>query len=62
MLKERITALIREVLDSDHGFEIYVVMKDETSQRKRLIVEEGENGGFKQKIRDSIAKTIREKY
>ena len=62
MLKERITALIREVLDSDHGFEIYVVMKDETLQRKRLIVEEGENGGFKQKIRDSIAKTIREKY
>lgn len=38
MPKERITAAIREVLNEQFGFEIYIVMKQEEQLVKRFVL------------------------
>lgn len=65
MPKERITTAIKEVLDSEYGFEILVVMKNGDQIMKKFVLDEGNpnNGnGFKARIRDGIESTIRTKY
>lgn len=50
MLKQRITEAVKSILNSDFGFDIYIVMKSGDSLLKRFILEEGnpnEQGGFK---------------
>ena len=61
MPKERITAAIREVLNEQFGFEIYIVMKQEEQLVKRFVLDEGnpnETNGFKTKLRESIKEAI----
>lgn len=65
MPKERITTAIKEVLDAEYGFEIYVAMKNGDPIMKKFVLDEGNpnNGnGFKARIRDSIENTVRTKY
>lgn len=65
MPKERITTAIKEILDAEYGFEIYVAMKNGDQIMKKFVLDEGDpnNGnGFKARIRDSIENTIRTKY
>ena len=65
MLKQRITAEIREILNDSFGFEIYIVVKDEEQLIKRFVLDEGnpnEADGFKVKIRESITDSIQNKY
>ncbi len=65
MPKQRITTTIREILDEQFGFEIYIVMKDGEQLIKRFILEEGnpsETDGFKARIRESIKETIQNKF
>lgn len=65
MLKERITNAIKEILDEEYGFEIYVVMKHGNPIMKRFVLDEGKPNnvnGFKGKIRDSIKNTVLTKY
>lgn len=65
MLKERITTAIKEILDADYGFEIYIAMKDGEQAIKRFVLDEGNPNdgiGFKARIRNSIEKTVRNKY
>ena len=65
MLKNRIVRAIKEVMDADHGFEIYIAMKTGTPPCKRFVVEEGdpvENKGFKKRLHDSIMQTIQSTY
>ena len=59
MPKERITNVIKEILDAEYGFEIYVAMKNGDQIMKKFVLDEGDpNNG----IRDSIENTIRIKY
>ncbi len=61
MLKDRITSEIRKVLMQDHGFEIYVKMKDVVGLKKMAIKEDpvsGKSGNFKNKISKMIENTI----
>lgn len=65
MPKERITAAIKEILNFDYGFEIYIVMKSGNQHLKRFILDEGKPGevnGFKVRLRKSIENAIRNKY
>jgi len=65
MPKERITAAIREVLNEQFGFEIYIVMKQEEQLVKRFVLDEGnpnETNGFKTKLRESIKEAIENKF
>lgn len=65
MPKERITTAIKEILDVDYGFEIYIVMKSGNQRLKKFILDEGKPGelnGFKVRLRESIENTIRDKY
>lgn len=65
MQRERIITELKQVLDEDFGFEIYVVLKGGEQRIKKFILdEENTNGniGFKEKIRNSIEETIRNKF
>lgn len=65
MLKQRITEAVKSILNSDFGFDIYIVMKSGDSLLKRFILEEGnpnEQGGFKSRICESIKDTIQNKF
>ena len=65
MPKERITAEIKNILDSDCGFDIYIAMKDEDTLIKRFVLDEGsptEANGFKARIRNSIETTIQNRF
>lgn len=65
MLKQRITEAVKSILNSDFGFDIYIVMKSGDSLLKRFILEEGnpnEQGGFKNRICESIKDTIQNKF
>lgn len=65
MLKQRITAEIREILNERFGFEIYIVMKDGEQLIKHFVLDEGnpnEVDGFKIRIRESIKESIQNKY
>lgn len=65
MQKGRITNAIKEILDAEYGFEIYVVMKNGNQIMEKFVLNEGKpnNGyGFKTRIRDSIENTVRTKY
>lgn len=65
MLKEQMTAKIREVLDGDYGFDVYIAMKDKAEGLKRFVLYEGkpaQGGGFKERIRERIANTIDAKF
>ena len=65
VLKQRITSAIREILDEQFGFQIYIAMKNEDKQLRRFILDEGEpdeNDGFKSRIRDSIKEVIQNKF
>ena len=41
MLKKRITKAIKEILDEEYGFEIYVVMKHGNQIMKKFVLDEG---------------------
>ena len=65
MPKERITNVIKEILDAEYGFEFFVAMKNGDLIMIKFVLVEGvpNNGnGFKARIRDSIENTIRIKY
>ena len=65
MPKERITKAIKEVLDAEYGFEIYVAMKNGDQLMKKFVLDEGKpetGNGFKVRIRDGIENTVRIKY
>ena len=65
VLKERVMASIKEILDADCGFEIYIAMKDGDKLIKRLVLDEGDplrGGGFKARIRQGIENIVRDKY
>ena len=65
MLKQRITESVRNILNSDFGFDIYIVMKDGDPLLKRFVLEEGNPDtadGFKTRICNSIKNTIEEKF
>ena len=65
MLKERVAAEIREVLDGDYGFDVYIAMKDKTEGLKRFVLYEvkpRQRGGFKEQIREKIVGTIYAKF
>lgn len=65
MLKQRITSAIKEVLDEQFGFEIYIVMKEGEESIKHFVLDEGnpnESNGFKAKIRESIKESIKSKF
>ena len=65
MLKQRITMAIKEILDINFGFDIYIVMKGTESLMKRFVLDEGnpnERNGFKERIRESIKESIQRKF
>ena len=52
-------------MDGDYGFDEYITTKDEAEGLKQLVLYEGvptQGGGFKEQIRDGIAKTIDAKF
>lgn len=65
LLKDTIISTIKEILDEQYGFEIYIVMKSGDKLIKRFILDEGnpnEPDGFKNRIRNSIQAAIRNNY
>ena len=65
LLKDTIISTIKEILDKQYGFEIYIVMKSGEKLIKRFILDEGnpnEPDGFKNRIRNSIQTAIRNNY
>lgn len=65
MLKNKIVSRIKDVIDKQYGFDIYITMKNGNPLIKRFILDEGnpnEHGGFKSRIKESIEQTIRYKY
>lgn len=65
MPKQRIIAVINEVLNEQFGFEIYIVMKNGEQLVKRFVLDEGapnETDGFKRRLRESIKEAIQSKF
>lgn len=65
MPKQRITSAIREVLDEQFGFEIYIIMKSGEQLIKRFVLDEGNpntTDGFKRRLRESIKEAIQNKF
>lgn len=65
MPKERITTEINNLFQGDYGFDVYIAMKNDEQFIKRFVLYEGRPTGcdnFKKRIRESIVKTIHNKY
>lgn len=65
MPKDRITTGIKNILDHDSGFDIYIAMKESDTLIKRFVLEEGsptKGNGFKARIRNSIETTIQSRF
>lgn len=65
MPKQRITTAIRDVLDAQFGFEIYIIMKEGEQLVKRFVLDEGdpmETDGFKRRLREGIKEAIQDKF
>lgn len=63
--KERIVNKIHSIIQDKFGFDVYIAMKNDEQNIKRFILFEGTPGtheGFKERIRDTIVKTIRNKF
>lgn len=61
LVKENVAAMF---MDSDFGFEIFIVLKKGEKRLKRFLIYDDRNGedNFKEKIQVSIEQTIRDKY
>ncbi len=65
MIKERITTAIKEVIDGDCGFDVFVKMKSEDNIRKLILDEgspQGETENFKAEVRLNIKNAIESKF
>lgn len=65
MFGDEIKAKIKDILSSEFGFDIYIVMNRGDIPVKRLVLEEGSpytGEGFKTKIRQGIVNSIEDKY
>lgn len=65
MVKEEITSRIEALLQDGCGFDVYIAGREAGWSIKNFVLEEGDpqkDGGFKRRIRSSIAETIRNKF
>lgn len=65
MPKQRITTAIKEVLNEQFGFDIYIVMKDGEQLVKRFVLDEGSpnaTDGFKEGFEKVLKKQFKANF
>ena len=65
MAAEQMKTEMENLLQGGYGFDVYIAMKNDEQLIKKFILDEGnptEHKGFKQRIRNSIVETIRNKF